>query len=227
MKKKLAIVFFGMSHGTNHHWTGNTYLVDWRNSLENYKKYLFNYFSETFDIDVYGSTYHHNLIPILKLSLNIKELGISTFRPSRIISRNWCLIDALKLLLKSNVEYDQVLITRYDLHFNIPFSVVRINYNKINMVSFLEKENLICDNFYLFPYHLLQPLYDTMYEYGRNQSYHCIYKEFVKFAPINMLYNQRRKVEDLDFYSIVRQHKGIWTSKGEDATHIVEISPST
>jgi hypothetical protein len=55
---KLAVLFFGMSKcHYNYYNSGNKYFVDYENSYENYKKFIFEFFiSKGYDIDVYFTT---------------------------------------------------------------------------------------------------------------------------------------------------------------------------
>ena len=68
-------------------------------------------------------------------------------------------LDNLSDLISTNPRsYDLILITRFDLLFQKKFHESNINFDKFNIVSILERPDLICDNFYLFPYKYIQIL---------------------------------------------------------------------
>ena len=79
---------------------------------------------------------------------------------NRHYSRNIKFIDVINLCLSSNIKYDHVLITRFDLLFQKNFEKSNIDLDKFNLVSILEREHLICDNFYLLPFSKLQKLHE-------------------------------------------------------------------
>jgi hypothetical protein len=57
--KKVALILFGISYEKNlNHWTGANYIIDFRKSFENYKKYIYNYFNNLgYEIDTYWSPF--------------------------------------------------------------------------------------------------------------------------------------------------------------------------
>ena len=72
-----------------------------------------------------------------------------------------------------------------------------------NIISMLEKPNLIDDNFYLFPYYninnLIKILEDNLCEWG-----HSYKKYFDDIFDLNFLYNENKNIKFLSFYSINR-----------------------
>jgi len=122
------------------------------------------------------------------------------------LSRNSKLINVINLCLETKINYDLVLMTRFDLLFQKDFSESNLNFDKFNLVSILEKPNLICDNFYLFPYQYLETFLNIA-KNNLNCRFHDIKNElYDKIRPenINYILNEHCNVDNLSFYKIVR-----------------------
>ena len=186
---KLAILFFGISkmEEYNHPWNGETYSIDYAKSYENYKTFIFDYFKGLgYDIDVYFTT---NVLD----NKSKKEL-CETYKPikynfieskERITGRNGKLNNVIDLCLESGFTYNLILITRFDLLFQKKFGKSNIDFDKFNIVSKLEKQHLICDNFYLFPYKYLKPFSNIV---KKNLKIHSI--KFKVIYIMNLTFNQ-------------------------------------
>ena len=156
---KLALLLFGISKHVNRHWSGQEFIVDYENSYENYKKYIFNFFeNKGYKIDVYFTSNILNDDDKKKICEKYKPVKCMFIENNKNnhLSRNNKLNSVIDLCLESNINYDLVLITRFDLIFKKKFEESNIKFDKFNLVSILEKDNLICDNFYLFPYKYLK-----------------------------------------------------------------------
>ena len=215
--KKIALLLFGMSKTIYHHWSQKQGLleINYMNSFSNYQKYIFKYFQEKgYQIDVYFST---NMMT----DEEQKEL-IKTYKPvsysfnknlkNKISSRNDKLDKVIDLCLQSKINYDLVLITRFDLLFKRDFNELNINLNRFNLVSILEKKKLICDNFYLFPFTVLKQ-FSELVKRNKHKSFHKIKSEIDKIKSIRgrfgtgfvtYILNEKKSVGSLSFYSIVR-----------------------
>lgn len=206
-KKKLALILFGISLGKLKHWKGETYLIDYRKSFDNYQNTIFKYFQNlNYEIDVFFcSNKIYNKIEKKQLVSTYKPLKYS-FLPNdnnKTISRNKKIAEAVKNCLDSNIKYDHCLITRFDLLFNKSFDEAKINFHKLNLISRLENENVICDNFYFMPFSFLHNFYSIIQKI--NIYSHFLEKEFnQKFSDINFIYNENKHVIHLSFYKIVR-----------------------
>ena len=159
---RLGLLLFGVSLEINKHWQyGTLYSLDYNNSYDNYQKYIFEYFTKKgYDIDVYISTNKFiNDKDVNELTEKYKPVKCSFIedREDIVLSRNKKLESVIDLCINEGNEYDLILITRFDLLFQKDFANSNIDFDKINIVSVLEKSNLICDNFYLFPYKYLIP----------------------------------------------------------------------
>ena len=151
---KLAVLLFGISKIKKYnHWTGNKYYVDYEKSYENYKQFIFDYFESIgYDIDIYFTTnilHDENKKKLCEKYKPIKYNFIEN-KTDNIKSRNEKLDNVIDLCLNNGLIYDLILITRFDLLFQKKFDESNINFDKFNIVSILEKPDLICDNFYLF-----------------------------------------------------------------------------
>ena len=205
---KLVLILFGISLEINRYWQyGALYSVDYKNSYDNYQRYIFDYFKgKGYDIDVYISTNK------LNSENDIAEI-IDKYKPVKyriaddcedyIISRNKKLESAIDLCIEGGGEYDLVLITRFDLLFQKDFADSNIQFDKINIVSVLERPNLICDNFYLFPHKYLKDFQKVIRKCA-NIDNPNIKNDLEKIAPINYILNENRNISELSFYKIAK-----------------------
>ena len=205
---KLALILFGISLEINRYWQyGALYSVDYKNSYDNYQRYIFDYFKgKGYSIDVYISTNK------LNSENDIAEI-IDKYKPVKyriaddcedyIISRNKKLESAIDLCIEGGGEYDLVLITRFDLLFQKDFADSNIHLDKINIVSVLERPNLICDNFYLFPHKYLKDFQKVIRKCA-NIDNPNIKNDLEKIAPINYILNENRDISELSFYKIAK-----------------------
>ena len=123
------------------HWYRNKKkVIDYKKSYENYKKFIFDYFESIgYDIDVYFTT---NI-----LDNKNKEEICNTYKPIKynfienkthnIKSKNEKLNNVIDLCISSNITYDLILITRFDLLFQKKFDESNIDFDKFNIVSIL------------------------------------------------------------------------------------------
>jgi hypothetical protein len=209
---KLAVLFFGMSKAEyDNYWYGARYVIDYEKSYENYQQYIFDFFkSKGYDIDVYFTTNALNdddKNEIIK-KYNPVKCNFIQNHPHHIIGRNSKIINVVDLCLESGNMYDLVLITRFDLLFQKDFNQSNIQFDKFNMVSILEKPNLICDNFYLFPYKYLKP-FSEIAKNNFTSRFHDIKDElYAKINKdensVNYILNENCCISDLSFYKIVR-----------------------
>ena len=211
---KLALILFGISLEINRYWQyGALYSIDYNNSYDNYQRYIFDYFKgKGYSIDVYISTNN------LNSENDIAEI-IDKYKPVKyriaddndngeddkdyIISRNKKLESAIDLCIEGGGEYDLVLITRFDLLFQKDFADSNIQFDKINIVSVLDRPNLICDNFYLFPHKYLKDFQQVIRKCA-NINHRNIKNDLEKIAPINYVLNENRDISELSFYKIAK-----------------------
>lgn len=209
---KLALILFGISYAESiQHWTGNLFKVDYKESLINYKKYIWEYF-KNYNIDVFFSTYQsekskellndykpkaHHFFPKLSYIQNFKRIG-----------KNSNVIKAIELTLnyskKRRFKYDLCIVTRFDLLFQIPFEKASFNLNMFNNTSELEKHSRICDNFYVMPGHVLDKFFQIIKEQGISSNHHFLKYKLLNHFKINYIYNEHTHISALNFYKINR-----------------------
>lgn len=211
-KPKLALLLFGMSVNLEYrHWRIKKHIdVHWRNSYENYKEFIFDFFEKKgYDIDVYFTTNTLNdkdKIELCKAYKPVKCDFIDNY-PDKTISRNTKIKNVAELCLSTNMNYDLVLITRFDLLFQKKFHESNIQFDKFNLVSILERPHLICDNFYLFPYKYLKD-FSNMVNGNQFKMFHEIKTDIENINGkdfVNYILNNYTNVEHLSFYKIQRK----------------------
>jgi hypothetical protein len=207
---KLAVLFFGMSKCHYNYYNSNTkYFIDYEKSYDNYKKFIFEFFiNKGYDIDVYFTTnkLDEEDTKTICEKYNPVKCNFIENKGNHILSRNSKLINVINLCLESEITYDLILMTRFDLLFQKDFSESNIQLDKFNLVSVLEYQYTICDNFYLFPYKYL----DTFLKIAKNNlnnSFHTIKKELyikINSNSINYILNENCHVSNLSFYKVYR-----------------------
>jgi hypothetical protein len=211
--KKLGLLLFGMHYNTNYYnfnYPGKkTYRIDYGFSLDNYKKFLFDYFiKNNYSIDTYLSTYQSKISDQLLRDYSPKKYNLSSFNPKacRVVSRNLNFINVINLCLNTKIFYDLILITRFDLLFQITFDQINIANDKLNLVSTLENPDYIDDNLYILPFNKLKSI-RTVVKRNSEKMLHFTFSDMKTYCgDINFLYNEPgKKVSDLSFYKIVRR----------------------
>jgi hypothetical protein len=211
---KIAILLFGKSYEDNYFnlsYSKNT-IIDYKYSYDNYKEYIYKFFNNKgYDIDTYFSTNISN--PEIQSELinkyNPIKYNFIRNKTNNNFSRNEKFKNVIELLLSENKIYDLVLITRFDLLFNIDFNESNIKFDKFNLVSILEKPNLICDNFYLFPYKYINNFYNVVNK-NINISFHFIKNDIDNIngkSFVNYILSENTYIAYLKFYTIVRVFK--------------------
>ena len=101
--------------------------------------------------------------------------------------------NVIDLCLNNGLIYDLILITRFDLLFQKKFDESNINFDKFNIVSILEKPDLICDNFYLFPYKYIQ-IFSNIVKQNLNIPFHNIQNKLynnLNIKSVNYILNEK------------------------------------
>lgn len=206
--KKLALLLFGMSKQEYIHWKRGKKLTNYENSYDNYQEYIYNFFlNKGYNIDIYFVTNILDDIEKDKILNKYKPINYEFIgnKDNIFYSRNLKFKRVIELCIESKITYDLVLITRFDLHFKKNFNNVNIKFDKLNLVSILEKPNLICDNFYLFPYKYLNDLLNVV---NKNiyKSFHYIKDDIENINGknfVNYIFNENLTISKLSFYKIV------------------------
>lgn len=209
-----ALLLFGMSKANYVHWSHNHVKseVDYEKSVENYKEYMYGYLKEiNHDVDVYISTNEINENDKIKLLDTYKPVKYNFVKnhSDKVVSRNIKMCDVMKLCMDNNKKYDYVIITRFDLIFKTKFSEANINLNKFNVTTTHVQRTHICDNFYLFPYDYLEPLYDIVNS-DHNKMCHHIKTEIENIKGpeyINYIDDRDKKQQFYEIYRPVYFHE--------------------
>lgn len=118
-------------------------------------------------------------------------------------SRNRKVARVTSLCLRSGIPYTQVVLTRFDLAPRIPLRSHVLLPNAFNVVSTLEREELICDNLYVMPHSLLRAFNRIV----RQTVHVCSHKLRARLearAPLHFIRDERRCVSRLSFYGLHR-----------------------
>ena len=224
--KRLALLFFGISYMDNyHHWHPSKpiYQIDWKCSLDNYKQFLLSYFQKKgYQIDIYFVSN--------KIHESEKKKLLQVYHPiscefidncsERYYSRNLKFDKVIDLCLTSKKIYDYVCITRFDLIFEKSLESCVFHDKGFHVVSQLEKPNLICDNFYYFPFSYLSS-FSKLVKQNINKSFHKVKKEMEQIGPIYYLQNENVKISSLSFYKIYRV---IYTNEVDRIDNHIDIN---
>jgi hypothetical protein len=203
--KRMAILLSGIHYKTNHQNLYGTISVDFRKFGPNIQERVFGYFAKTCDIDTFVCT---------NRSPKLEEL-LEFYKPVRFSvsdgGRNQKLVEVCELMTnyakESGQTYDYVLWTRFDIRFLKEFTPNVINLSKLNIVSVLEHEDLICDNFYLMPYSYIEQfvkIYKNIEFYAQSNflPQHFLKSTFEKFFDVQYVWNENKSVHNLTSYSI-------------------------
>lgn len=218
--KHIALILFGLSYFSSYRNPSSKekFVIDFRNSVENYNKYIFDYYKKKgFEIDVFIATNNHSNKSIKKKLLDIyqpkKYLFIDdnpkdNFRQKRNKKVQHGLDLCIKYANETNVKYDFVLLTRFDLNFKLSFDKININYNTINNSSRLnlskKGEERIDDNFYIIPYTFIKS-FKKIVDKTINRSSHLMIDEVEKLCKVNFFFTDKRLlVRTIPLFDIIR-----------------------
>lgn len=204
---KLAVGLFGIHHinGLNH-WMGWKTGVDYRETYHNSFEKIYN----GHDLRFYGSTYNspiqHELVKDFNFSYcNFGEIDNNP-DSNPVVKRNKIFKNLLKLMLQTATDYELAVLTRFDLHYKQGWSELKIDTNKINFLCGAKcgpDSNLVDDNFYIIPQHLLKSFYEVVETIPEDISSHQYQKYFTDY---NLMIDGFWYSHELPFYHIHRKH---------------------
>jgi hypothetical protein len=105
-----------------------------------------------------------------------------------------------------NIQYKNIVMTRFDLTFKIDFNTCKIDLDAINIVSQTEGCMGLCDNLYIIPFRNSIEFLNALKMNILNNP-HKLEPYFNKINKINFIYNEKKNIKDLSFYSINRSSK--------------------
>ena len=203
-KKKLALCFFGIHYLESlNHWTGGKKRIDYRYYVDNFKEKVIDYFNRDFDIDIFICTNKSEyLLDLLDVYKPVRHIVVENQR-DQIFSKNNKVIKVLNCCMNyqedNDIVYNNILLSRFDIFFEREFG--NIDYKKLNIISTLECDHFICDNFYLFPHKYLMSFYEIFMN-NRTSVAHAYKCLFEKKMDINYMCDEKKAVNLLSFYTL-------------------------
>jgi hypothetical protein len=183
---KVAVGLFGVHYIDQlNHWMNWKHRVDFRESIQNNKQFLY----KDFDCVFFSSTYFSSEVSALITEFKFKALKLKHVDNSNqslknsFAKRNKIFLETIELILDDAHSYDYVMLTRYDLLFNHHL-FDNIHEEKVNIIcraKWGEDENLLDDNFYFMPHGLLNEFYYSIKTMPITESSHTYNKYFKNF----------------------------------------------
>jgi hypothetical protein len=199
-----AIGLFGIHYVANlNHWMGWNHTVDYSHCLENNQRTVFNHYNSSF----YSSTYFSEKVNNLIEDFNFKHLKLKHIvnkKEANYRSKNTSVKETVKLILEDNINYDVVILMRYDMIFHQDITDLNIDYKKINMLCQNKcgyVHDFCDDSFYLMPFNKLQYFYDTIDKIDINKSSHE-YNRYIE--DINYMVDGQYYSNEYPMYHVLR-----------------------
>ena len=201
-KPRLALLFFGISYMERfNNRFGSVNSVDYRECLSSQREMIYKYFTDLgYTIDIFLCTNPSSL----------QDQVVKDYKPVAFRFENGCRGHKIKIVFdlvwdyskENNIEYDLILLTRFDIKFMIPLAESNIKLDHLNIVSILEEPDLICDNFYLMPGCYLESFKAVSKKAGSHG--HQLKAKLERLFNVNYMFDQHCVVANLKFYKIIR-----------------------
>lgn len=216
---KIAILFSGLHYKENYKQgltKNNTYNINYKDSFNNIKTNIL----DNNNIDVYISSetsrYTNDLLndykPVdyIMKNINFDDLNMKNYSYSvkTYPIKNLRILYGLELIKKSKIEYDYIIITRFDIQFNLKLNEMNIDYNKDWNIGFKVENNVhIEDNFWIIKNSIVDKFID-LFKKRKNKKLktHCI-NQFINEdngVTINYIYNKPYNILLSPFYTLNR-----------------------
>jgi hypothetical protein len=205
---KIAVCLFGILYGEYLRY-GHKFSKDFRHCWPNIKTNIIDSLKEH-DVKIYVSTYFNESIDEEFKNL-IKPNGVkySEFEGSDIFTSKIGIFDALP-----EEDFDFVIATRLDLHFNKSIAELNLDYNKFNFL-FCEKDHAYLkyttDNFYAWPHRLTsivkKSLQETYKAFRDIPDTHGLLNKLLQYVPeqdIHIVSNVEQFSDVNEFYTICK-----------------------
>jgi len=216
MKKKIAVIIRGLSYVERYYRFSKYLKIDYRKSLNNLIEKIFFPLYINNDLDFFISTNPSKMQDHIKNQYKPKFCELNDYEnekniykkvASRIIK---CIDEIKKYEINNKIQYDAILILRFDILFKKEFKNLRIDYNKFNISFMAEKGILIDDNVFFIPRKYLDA-------YRKSINEHCILggrwthgllpiitNNIGGFQNINFMIDGRYNVKNNALYTIIR-----------------------
>ena len=206
---KVAVGLFGIHYEPNlKHWMHWDINVDYTEGYDLNNKILYN----TFDADFYSSTYFSTKTNQLITDFKFKSIRLQHIdnKVENDIGNNWKkrnkrFKETIELILDSNIVYDYVILTRYDIEFIVNPFECNIDDDKINVACKMNSDSipyLIDDNFYLFSFSKLNYFYDEIEKIDETIWAHNYHQYIDNF---NFLVDGLYNVNNIPIYKFLRK----------------------
>lgn len=202
---KLAVGLFGIHYEAYlKHWMDWDIYVNYKESYFTNRSILY----DTVDCDFYSSTYYSDKLYELIEDYKFKGLQLQFIdnKKENIVSYNWKkrnkrFKETIQLILNSEIEYEYVLLTRYDIEITKNPIYLNVDNEKIN-VSCKMNINMIDDNFYFLHYSKLKSFYDTISKIDEKILSHYYHRYINDF---NFLVEGSYDLQDMPVYKLLRR----------------------
>lgn len=203
----IALLFFGIHYQENMYINSNInypHRIDFRYYVKNIREKFIDYFKQFYNMDIFLSTNESSIQNELIQTYQSKKYSFNNQR-----GRNTKIKRGLQLIIEymkeRGIVYNAIAIIRFDIYFLKNFVINQNIYmNKLNLVSILEQNHLIDDNFYLFPINYLYNMYEifcTCTDIKKEEA-HYLKKLFDKYFKVNYICNENKFVSKLSFYKL-------------------------
>lgn len=206
---KVAVGLFGIHYETNlKHWMNWDINVDYAEGYDLNNKILYN----TIHTDFYSSTYFSDKINELISDFKFKSIRLQRL-DNKIeidIGSNWKkrnkrFKETIELILDSNIIYDYVILTRYDIEFILNPFECNVDTKKINVSCKMyseSNEHFIDDNFYLLSFSKLNEFYEELNKIDETIWAHNYHQYIYNF---NFLVDGLYNVNNIPIYKFLRK----------------------
>lgn len=168
-QKRMAVGLFGMSYREAYrHWNPKLPLqeIDYRRSIDNYREKLFAPFERLgYTIDVFFATDNHALVDTIASDYSSTAHVVFGARTRNgHLARNVHVKNVLQLIdaqqRSTDVTYDLVLITRFDLQWKIDVTDLPYQIDKFNVSMKCHVDTRVDDNLFIFAGCRVRPFLD-------------------------------------------------------------------
>ena len=203
--KTIAVALFGVHYNKNYiHWFYNNIVIDFRLYAKNIKLF----YNDFKTVDYYIATNHSDIENELYDYYKPNKIFFTNekIKDKNVTSKILKIVQVLKCIQLSNKKYNYVSLSRFDIYYM--YDLINIDPSKMNIMSILEEESIICDNFYLFPYKYLNELihiYENINKYvtiSHPVITHGLKNIFEDKFGINYLKNENKTVFNLSSYHL-------------------------
>ena len=199
----MAILLSGLHYFENYNNTGVT--VDFRKYVKNIKTKIYEFFQSQYHIDTFLCT---------NSSVHLNHL-LDTYKPVEHVIENEGNMAVKKTKglqsifyhsQRHRIEYEIILLTRFDIYFLKEFTHDNIHLHKLNIISILEHNKVCDDNLFILPWMYLKQFTNLLYQTAIHSrepfAIHYLKNKFEKMFQVHYIYNEHRLVADLSFFKL-------------------------